>query len=103
MASAHEPRALTRRAFLSQASRVSGGGALFPLMHALGLVPAVAPPAGPFALEGRNEGASVVILGAGLAGLVCAYELGRAGYQCQILEARARPGGRCWTVRRGSA
>jgi monoamine oxidase len=103
MASAHEPRALTRRAFLSQASRVSGGGALFPLMHALGLVPAVALPAGPFALEGRNEGASVVILGAGLAGLVCAYELGRAGYQCQILEARARPGGRCWTVRRGSA
>ncbi|MBC8074913.1 MAG: flavin monoamine oxidase family protein, partial [Chloroflexales bacterium] len=65
--------------------------------------PTAAPPIGPFALQGRNAGTSVVILGAGLAGLTCAYELGRVGYQCQILEARARPGGRCWTVRHGSA
>ena len=30
-----------------------------------------------------------------------AYELGKAGYDCTILEARARVGGRNWTVRKG--
>lgn len=44
----------------------------------------------------------MIILGAGLAGLSAAYELGKLGYDCQILEARDRPGGRCWTVRRGT-
>ncbi len=48
---------------------------------------------------GKNR---VVILGAGLAGLCAAYELGKLGYDCVVLEARARPGGRCWTVRRGT-
>ncbi len=44
----------------------------------------------------------MVILGAGMAGLVTAYELGKAGYRCTILEARERPGGRNWTVRGGT-
>lgn len=44
----------------------------------------------------------VVILGAGAAGLACAYELGKLGYACTLLEARHRPGGRNWTVRRGT-
>jgi monoamine oxidase len=43
----------------------------------------------------------VVILGAGIAGLVSAYELGRAGYRVKILEARDRIGGRSWTIRGG--
>jgi monoamine oxidase len=34
--------------------------------------------------------------------LTTAYELEKAGYRCEILEARARPGGRNWTVRRGT-
>ena len=42
------------------------------------------------------------ILGAGLAGLTVAYELGKVGYDCRVLEARARPGGRVFTVRRGT-
>ena len=37
--------------------------------------------------------AKVVILGAGIAGLTAAYELGKAGYDCTVLEAR-RPGRR---------
>src|SRR2546430_7549144 len=36
----------------------------------------------------------VVVLGAGLAGLVAAYELTQAGHDVTILEARARPRGR---------
>lgn len=52
--------------------------------------------------EGRaGRRRRVVILGGGLAGLSAAYELGRLGYECTVLEARARPGGRCWTVRGG--
>ena len=46
-------------------------------------------------------GTRVIILGAGVAGLTAAYELRKLGYECEILEARARFGGRCFTVRRG--
>lgn len=31
-----------------------------------------------------------------------AYELRKLGYDCHILEARGRPGGRCHTIRRGT-
>jgi monoamine oxidase len=41
----------------------------------------------------------VIVAGAGLAGLSAAYELQRAGYDVTILEARARPGGRVYTLR----
>ncbi|MBO9658223.1 MAG: NAD(P)-binding protein, partial [Chitinophagaceae bacterium] len=59
-------------------------------------------PADPFELEGNANGKKVIILGAGLAGMASAYELTKLGYQCTILEARERSGGRCWSVRKGS-
>ena len=34
--------------------------------------------------------------------MTVAYELGKVGYDCRVLEARARPGGRVFTVRRGT-
>ncbi len=41
---------------------------------------------------------SVVIVGGGLAGLVAAWELARAGVACQVLEATPRAGGRVESV-----
>src|SRR5438046_1871441 len=40
----------------------------------------------------------VLIIGAGMAGLAAARELGRAGVDCTVLEARDRIGGRVWTA-----
>ena len=98
---------VTRRRFL-QAVGVSGGeGALFATMGALGLAPAgeavhafQPPRRSDFALTGRSAG-SVVVLGAGVAGLTAAYELGKAGYHCTVLEARKKAGGRALTIRGG--
>lgn len=41
----------------------------------------------------------VIVLGAGLAGLSATLELSNAGHDVTILEARARPGGRVYTMR----
>ncbi len=43
----------------------------------------------------------VVVVGAGLAGLVAAYELEQLGWQVTVLEARDRIGGRVYTCRQG--
>ncbi len=48
---------------------------------------------GPIALDGDVRGASVLILGAGLAGMTAALELRKAGYKVQILEFNSRPEG----------
>jgi monoamine oxidase len=53
-------------------------------------------------LTGRPAKNKVIVLGAGLAGLVTAHELLKLGYDVRILEARDRVGGLSWTVRRGS-
>src|SRR2546423_4282094 len=44
--------------------------------------------------------ADVVVVGAGIAGLVTARELSRAGLRVVVLEARSRLGGRVWTDHR---
>ena len=46
---------------------------------------------------------TVVVLGAGLAGLAAADELARAGYHVTVVEARLRPGGRVETLREAFA
>ena len=94
--------ALTRRALLEHIGSVGGAGAAYLAMEALGL--AIPTPAGAERFEllrSSGNGRSVVILGAGIAGLVSAYELHRAGYRVTVLEARDRIGGRSWTIRGG--
>lgn len=50
-----------------------------------------------------EPGRSVLVLGAGLAGLSAAYELKKLGYEVTVLEGRERIGGRVWTLREGFA
>ena len=93
----------TRRRFLSQIGQAGGFGAAYVMMQSLGLL--AVPPATASTVrlpENSGKGKSVVILGAGIAGLVAAWELIKAGYRCTVLEARNRAGGRNWTIRNGS-
>ena len=94
--------AITRRNFLTRVGQAGGYSAAFLTMQSMGLMPVPAAVAQPLsAAPGSGKGIKVVILGGGIAGLVAAYELRELGYQCTVLEARERPGGRNWTVRGG--
>ena len=92
---------ISRRSFVSRAFALGGFAAGYAALQGLGL----APPA--FAEEVADlprdfgHGRSVLVLGAGIAGLVTAYELERAGFSVTVVEARDRVGGRNWTIRGG--
>src|ERR1700761_4952335 len=93
---------LTRRAFIHRMAQIGGYSAAFSSMQLLGLLPAIEASELPQLPADFGKGKKVVILGADIAGLVSAYELRKAGFECTILEARQRPGGRSWTVRNGT-
>ena len=83
-ADADVPR--TRRRFLRDAGLTAGAAAA---LWSLGRTPLA-----------RGAGAPrVVVVGAGLAGLTCAYRLKQAGVDATLYEASDRMGGRCWTIR----
>ena len=92
---------ISRRQFLYRVGQVGGYSAAFTMMQALGLLPMVATQAQSIRPV-PGHGTRIIILGAGIAGLVAAYEMNRLGYSCTVLEARDRVGGRNWTIRRGS-
>ncbi|MBD5778735.1 flavin monoamine oxidase family protein [Pelagicoccus sp. NFK12] len=93
---------LTRRNFIRQVGAY--GGCAFTTMTALGLMTQAtghgAELTGLTHIGGKSK-KRVLILGAGIAGLTTAYELGKLGFDCVILEPRAIPGGRSMTLRRG--
>jgi monoamine oxidase len=80
------------------------GGTTVAVQAGIGLGAATTLEAADFASEpGIGRGKKVVILGAGVAGLVAAYELLKrgSGYQCEVVEAAERAGGRSLTLRHG--
>jgi len=93
---------LTRRDFLTRVGQAGGYSAAFLAMQGLNIMDVSASTSEPIeAMPGSGKGVKVVVLGGGIAGLVSAYELRALGYDCVVLEARSRPGGRNWTVRGG--
>ena len=50
-------------------------------------------------MKGASDDKRILVVGAGLAGLSCAYELDRSGYNVILIEARSRAGGRVRTYR----
>ena len=97
-----EPATVSRRDLLSLIGAVCGSAAMYHAMTSLGFA-SDSGYKGPTKLEGDPKGASVLILGAGLAGMTAALELRKAGYQVRILEFNSRPGGRNWTLRGGDS
>jgi monoamine oxidase len=92
--------ALSRRELIHRVGRLGGVAAAYETMAAMGLLPVPEAYAGPPALP-PGRGRRIVIIGAGIAGMVLAFELRKAGFAPLVLEARSRPGGRNWTLRRG--
>nr|WP_316639597.1 NAD(P)/FAD-dependent oxidoreductase [uncultured Roseateles sp.] len=90
----------TRRQWLTRIGQAAGAGAMYTAMTQLGLAAGSAEQAPP-ALSPAPKGSTVLVLGAGLAGLNAALELHRAGYRVKVLEYNQRPGGRCWSLRGG--
>src|SRR3984893_2073009 len=93
---------VSRRDLLSLVGSVAGSAAMYHAMTSLGFA-SESTYNGPIKLEGDTKGASVLILGAGLAGMTAALELRAAGYKVQVLEFNSRPGGRNWTLRGGDS
>ncbi|HEX6161237.1 MAG TPA: FAD-dependent oxidoreductase, partial [Thermoanaerobaculia bacterium] len=94
----------TRRNFLEALGAAGGATAVYEAMTAMGLIripEAFGDDRAPCPQPNR-PGASVVILGAGIAGLTAAYEMAKAGWTVTVLEAQDRIGGRNFTVRQGS-
>ncbi|MEM4989772.1 flavin monoamine oxidase family protein [Collimonas sp. H4R21] len=91
---------ISRRQLLSLVGKAAGGAAMYQAMSSLGFA-AQSTYSGPLQLQGAPRNITVLVLGAGIAGLVAAYELRQAGYQVKVLEYNKRAGGRAWTLRGG--
>jgi NADPH-dependent 2,4-dienoyl-CoA reductase/sulfur reductase-like enzyme len=84
---------MSRRDLLKLIGLTAGSAAMYQAMTSLGYA-ADSGYKGRIKLEGDPKGASVLILGAGLAGLTAALELRQAGYKVQVLEFNSRAGRR---------
>ena len=80
---------LSRRQFLRRGAVAIAGASLVRTPFARGTT----------AIIVKSPARKVLVLGAGMAGLVAAYELTKLGHEVTVLEARTRPGGRVHTLR----
>jgi monoamine oxidase len=87
----------SRRDLLTMIGTVAGSAVMYQAMTALGHA-GESGYTGPIRLSPPPPGSSVLVLGAGLAGMVAALELRDAGYHVELLEYNARPGGRNWSL-----
>lgn len=97
----HNDNPITKRHFLQSIGMVGGSAALFTALQGLNMVHAstmTKPPK----MASSGNGKKLLILGAGLAGMATAIEMSKKGYDCQIIEARDIPGGRCQSARKGT-
>lgn len=86
-------RPLSRRQFLARSAALGGAALIAGPLGACG-------GSGGSTSDKRRRGPGVVVVGAGLAGLTCAYRLHQHGVEASVYEARPdRVGGRCWTAR----
>ncbi len=90
----------SRRQFLETVGLAGGAAAVYETMVAMGMLRTPAAYAAIPKPQRMGSGKSVLVLGAGIAGLTAAYELTRAEYKVEVLEAANRVGGRSYTVRR---
>jgi monoamine oxidase len=93
---------MSKRDLFGLIGTAAGSTALYMAMGAFGQAQA-SNFKGPIKLDGDAKGTTVLILGAGVAGMTAALELSRAGYKVQILEYNDRVGGRSWTLRGGDS
>ncbi|HXS05456.1 MAG TPA: FAD-dependent oxidoreductase [Rhizomicrobium sp.] len=93
---------VSRRAFMRFIGLTGGSALMYDTMVAMGYA-GTSDFNGPIKLSGDVKGATVLILGAGLAGMTAAYELRKAGYKVQLLEYNDRPGGRNWSLYGGDS
>jgi len=90
----------TRRQLLTRIGIAAGSVAMYQAMTQLGHAAGTdftSPPV----LTGAKPGTTVLVLGAGLAGMLAAYELRKAGYSVRVLEFQNRSGGRNISLRGG--
>ena len=77
---------LSRRTFIKNTGLTTSMFSLYPLLT-------------PSTFNNSTDEKRIIVIGAGLAGLSCAYELDKAGYNVLLIEASSRPGGRISTHR----
>jgi monoamine oxidase len=101
MSNDHERLPMTRRELLMMVGAAAGAGASYQAMAQLGVTEASPVVSRIPGTTRARPGASVLVLGGGVAGMSAALELSRVGYKVTLLENNKRPGGRCWTIRGG--
>lgn len=82
----YESNKITRRSFIKKSGFATSLFSLSPLSNSS-------------IFSKSTDDKRIIVIGAGLAGLSCAYELNEAGFNVMLIEARSRPGGRVSTYR----